>query len=252
MDPKTRLDKTLEKQRVAGSDTHEGDDMAASESMARSYALIENAIAVVSDMRSRTSRIFCGGLAEVLGITAVSEGMRIDSIWEEVVLDRVHPDDLEGKYLSELRFFRFVKQQPAAMWGRYYLVSGLRMRTASGMYIPVMHRMFYMYDGRKEAVNMALCLYNRAFADTGQSHLIVDSVSGVTYEVRAGADARLLSRREIEILRLVDKGLPSKAIADTLSISINTVSRHRQEILAKLQVKNSIEACRMANRLNLI
>jgi len=37
-----------------------------------------------------------------------------------------------------------------------------------------------------------------------------------------------------------------------LSISVNTVSRHRQEILGKLQVKNSIEACRIAKELQLL
>ena len=37
-----------------------------------------------------------------------------------------------------------------------------------------------------------------------------------------------------------------------LAISPNTVSRHRQEILGKLQVKNSIEACRIARDLELI
>ena len=43
-----------------------------------------------------------------------------------------------------------------------------------------------------------------------------------------------------------------KDIAAAMSISINTVSRHRQDILRKLQVRNSIEACRMARRLGLI
>ena len=34
--------------------------------------------------------------------------------------------------------------------------------------------------------------------------------------------------------------------------AVNTISRHRQEILGKLQVKNSIEACRIAKDLRLI
>ena len=62
----------------------------------------------------------------------------------------------------------------------------------------------------------------------------------------------MLSPREKQILELVDKGLTSKDIARVLSISINTVSRHRQEILSKLQVKNSIEACRIAKGLKII
>ena len=58
--------------------------------------------------------------------------------------------------------------------------------------------------------------------------------------------------REKQVLKLIDKGLMSKDIAEMLSISIYTVNRHRQEILGKLQVKNSIEACRIAKDLKLI
>jgi DNA-binding CsgD family transcriptional regulator len=52
----------------------------------------------------------------------------------------------------------------------------------------------------------------------------------------------ILSQRELEILKYVGEGFTSKEIADFLSISINTVSRHRQNILEKLNVKNSIKA----------
>lgn len=62
----------------------------------------------------------------------------------------------------------------------------------------------------------------------------------------------LLSDREKEILQLINKGKMSKDIAQTLSISINTVNRHRQNILEKLQVNNSIEACRIAKELHLL
>ncbi len=41
------------------------------------------------------------------------------------------------------------------------------------------------------------------------------------------------------------------SIAVILSISLNTVNRHRQNILEKLQVNNSIEACRIGKELNL-
>ncbi|MCG4719976.1 response regulator transcription factor, partial [Bacteroides intestinalis] len=50
----------------------------------------------------------------------------------------------------------------------------------------------------------------------------------------------------------INKGKMSKDIAQTLSISINTVNRHRQNILEKLQVNNSIEACRIAKELHLL
>jgi DNA-binding NarL/FixJ family response regulator len=61
-----------------------------------------------------------------------------------------------------------------------------------------------------------------------------------------------LTSREKEILLLISKGEISKVIADQLNISINTVNRHRQNILEKLNVNNSIEAVRTADALNLL
>ena len=61
-----------------------------------------------------------------------------------------------------------------------------------------------------------------------------------------------LSKREKEILKQIAKGKMSKEIADCFSISIHTVSRHRQNILKKLQVDNSIQALEVAKELHLI
>lgn len=62
----------------------------------------------------------------------------------------------------------------------------------------------------------------------------------------------ILSEREKEILRCIRKGLSSKEIAAALYISVNTVNRHRQNILEKLSVGNSIEACRAAELMKLL
>lgn len=52
----------------------------------------------------------------------------------------------------------------------------------------------------------------------------------------------LLTSRGKEILILINQGVISKEIAVKLNISSNTVNRHRQNILEKLNVNNSIEA----------
>lgn len=51
-----------------------------------------------------------------------------------------------------------------------------------------------------------------------------------------------LSTRELEILKLISKGLPYKAIADQLFISAETVKKHVSNTFKKLQVKNKVEA----------
>ena len=82
--------------------------------------------------------------------------------------------------------------------------------------------------------------------------MIINSIDGHVTELEEYNNEKILSVREKQVLKLIDKGLMSKDIAEMLSISIYTVNRHRQEILGKLQVKNSIEACRIAKDLKLI
>lgn len=62
----------------------------------------------------------------------------------------------------------------------------------------------------------------------------------------------MLSDREKEVLKLIRDGRPSKQIADMLGISIHTVNRHRQNIIAKLSVGNSIEAVTAAVAMKLL
>lgn len=51
---------------------------------------------------------------------------------------------------------------------------------------------------------------------------------------------------------MIANGMSSKEIARQLSISVHTVSRHRQNINAKLQVHNSMEAYRIARSLGIV
>ena len=61
-----------------------------------------------------------------------------------------------------------------------------------------------------------------------------------------------LTNRELSVLQLMKQGLLSKEIANFLNVSINTINTHRQNILLKLKVNNSIEAVNIAQRLGLI
>lgn len=48
-----------------------------------------------------------------------------------------------------------------------------------------------------------------------------------------------LTKRELEVLKLVAGGDPSKAIARTLGVCVGTVDVHRANVMKKLQIKNS-------------
>lgn len=63
----------------------------------------------------------------------------------------------------------------------------------------------------------------------------------------APADAMpQLTEREVEVLRMVAKGLTAREIADRLVISHRTVQNHVQNTLRKLQLHNKVELTRWA------
>jgi LuxR family maltose regulon positive regulatory protein len=60
-----------------------------------------------------------------------------------------------------------------------------------------------------------------------------------------------LSRRELEVLRLLAAGKPNQQIADELVVALNTVKRHVTHILEKLGAANRTEATARARELGL-
>lgn len=241
------LEKELLGQPFSSRWSSQGDGML----VALHYAQMENALAVVSDLKRNVSFIAYGGFAERIGLGRKGTSETIASIWEKQVFSCVHPDDLQEKHLEELRFYHFVMSQPLSDRQNFYLFSHLRMKNERGEYVPVAHRMFYPAYDEHGCVRWALCLYNAALKDDFRS-LIINSFSGESFAPVSYSCEQILSTREKEVLCMIDKGRTSKEIAADLLISVNTVNRHRQNILQKLQAANSVEACRIARGLNLI
>jgi two-component system NarL family response regulator len=73
---------------------------------------------------------------------------------------------------------------------------------------------------------------------------------------RAGAREQLpapvLTARELEVLRLVARGMSNREVADQLFISENTVKNHMRNILEKLHLHSRMEAVMYAVRKRLL
>ncbi len=84
----------------------------------------------------------------------------------------------------------------------------------------------------------------------GESFLSAEAVN----TIRENKDARIpvITRREKEVLELIAQGLTNHAIAEKLFISATTVDTHRNNLLAKFDVKNSANLIRQAAHFNLI
>jgi two-component system NarL family response regulator len=81
---------------------------------------------------------------------------------------------------------------------------------------------------------------------------LLSEFNALSRRVEEEHDGRRLTPRELEVLRLVARGLSNKDIAAELVISENTVRNHVRNILEKLEVRSRVEAAMYAVREKLV
>lgn len=74
----------------------------------------------------------------------------------------------------------------------------------------------------------------------------------IAFDNQQQAEEVNLTAREIEVLEQLSKGLKYNHIAENLVLSVGTIRKHIENIYAKLQVHNKIEAIQKAKNNNLI
>jgi DNA-binding NarL/FixJ family response regulator len=85
-------------------------------------------------------------------------------------------------------------------------------------------------------------------------HLLAPAAAGATTpeQRRATRLAEQLTGREREVLALLARGLSGDEMATRLSISLNTVRTHIQNVLSKLEVHSRLEAAAFAHQHRLV
>ncbi len=89
--------------------------------------------------------------------------------------------------------------------------------------------------------------------DAGAANSLLRQIDDITRKQAATtSDLSALSRREVEVLRLVAQGLSNQEIAEQLILSKHTVHRHVSSILAKLDLSSRAAAAAYAARRDLL
>lgn len=218
--------------------------------IAQSYSICENSIAVLSNLRIGKSHIFFGKSCSILGLGKPNTIQTVDSVWEEEIYNRIHPDDWKKRCLQELTFFRKISSSHSKESFSWYLENTMRMCGKDGKFHYWKHRIFYFSGNGQQGISYSLCLYNLTSEDSEAAYLI-NTMTGER-KILLTDENQLLSAREKIILQMIQTGTSSKTIAEQLKISKHTVDRHRQNIITKLRVNNTIEACHKAKRLGMI
>ena len=96
-----------------------GEELSLYQRMAQGYAQVEQALAVLSDMRANRSYIYYGGFARILGMDNPGGMEVVDSLWEEPILRRIPTEDQQEKCVQELRYFHFMQRLPKGQRAHY-------------------------------------------------------------------------------------------------------------------------------------
>lgn len=180
----------------------------------------------------------------------------------EFLWNSMHPDDCSLMRNGAMgnSYYEFVKLIPTEQLDRFTFTYNFRIALAKGNYISVLAQTKVLLRSTdktpmitmgtladisdyKTDVTMSLKVshYYPSTKKSKSTLLFVNTQSNIQ-----------LSRREIEILKLISKGAQNKRISEELDISIYTVRSHRRSILLKLECDNFKKATIKARAAGLI
>jgi DNA-binding NarL/FixJ family response regulator len=107
------------------------------------------------------------------------------------------------------------------------------------------------YDHYSLLVEAVSVIHQRKFLSPGVSDPLVNNFLSLNTEQQT-RKVSPLSDREEQVAKLISDGVSSKEIAELLSISEKTVSKHRSNIFKKLEIKNTAQLVKYVFDNNLI
>lgn len=212
---------------------------------------------VVTDASCNRCFIYFGSFGVVMGLSdSPGRYAEVNSSDEDEIYCRIHPEDLVEKRMLEYEFFRSVISASGDEKTDSKAMCRIRMKDRKGCYRIVENSTQIIGLSPRGKIWLILCCYNLSPDQTLSEDIKPRIINSLTGEILSLSfrekKRRVLTEREKEVLRLIQDGKASKSIADILGISVHTVNRHRQNIIGKLSVGNSIEAIAAASAMKLL
>jgi DNA-binding CsgD family transcriptional regulator len=207
----------------------------------------------VYDMRAQRY-VFVSDQAEpVMGIP--KKEMLRDGI--AAVFNRLTPEDRLIIQNAVLRRMHFTQTRTDLDLRTAKFNAMFRMRKDNDKVAVLYHQSFPLYvDERGNAAYMLCIDSEMPFAPTGklpQCVLTYQDKNGRYHHEDLGEeenlDGKRITRRELEVLRLLVQGKNSQQIADEIQLSTHTINKHRQNLLSKSRCKNTAELIEFSFRM---
>lgn len=173
----------------------------------------------------------------------------------DLLEERIHPDDRDELVDYQIEHGQFIYSLPQEERNDYQQIFQMRMLNARQEYVNVISRHQVIQKDKNEKAWIVMGVMDLSPDQTPAGRVKRTVINRKTGEILASAAIpanQQLTKREIEILKLIRQGFLSKEIAYKLNLSIYTVNNHRKNILAKLKANNVVEAIIRAESLGIV
>lgn len=168
------------------------------------------------------------------------------------ILGTIHPEDVPYVQNTERAIADFYYSQltPKQLL-KYKMNYSFRSKMADGTYALLNHQAILLTLDTNGGFGKSLNIHTRIdhISNTNNYKFSLIGLDNEPSFMNMSVKEHVpleLSKREIEIMKLLGEGMDSSQIAEKLFISPKTVKKHRSNILNKLNVKNTSQAVKEA------
>jgi DNA-binding CsgD family transcriptional regulator len=161
----------------------------------------------------------------------------------------LHPDDYSINLVGPAKYLDYLENLYIDEKFDYKLLCDYRLRISSGEFVRVTEQITLLETDTTGKAWMILAICDLSVDQDlkrNSGAILINTKSGEVIfkmgDCNSLLPSRILTKRELEVLKFIAQGLVSKQIADRLGLSINTVNNHRRNILEKTGCSNTFEA----------
>ena len=229
------------------------------------YAVVEKhkaALQILADIGNSGVNLFDVSKQEIVfyssnfGRQLGYERSDYEKAGQEFFMHKLHPDDAQKLSLNSVSIYKIFDNFSSEDKLNHKLISEYRMLNAENKYVRLIEQHQFIELDKTGQIWLLLGIVDispnqEEFNGIKTQFINFKTGQIIPWETPQKAEFEL-TKRELEILKLVKDGLLSKEISNVLSISLHTVNTHRQRFLEKLGANNSLEAVMFASKFGLL